>query len=149
VTGAPAPMPRQEAAALLGVPEDASAADVQRAYLRAARRTHPDVLPQADEAARRAAAEAFDRLTRARDVLVAAPPPATGPVDGAAWVPGPEGAAGPRYRRVEGRGLGGSLVVLALLAFLLIALVSAEQAFRGSAFDAPASPAASASPDGP
>lgn len=138
MTGAGAPMPRIEAAALLGVPVDVSPADAQRAYLRAARRTHPDVLPEADEAGRRAAGEAFDRLTRARDVLVAGPPPQVEPQQ---WVPGPEGAAGPRYRRVPGRGLGGSLVVLALLAFLLIAIVTAEQAFLVPPTDLPGGPA--------
>jgi hypothetical protein len=130
VTDGRAPLSRAEAAALLDVPEDAPPADVQRAYLRAARRTHPDAHPEADEPARRAAAEAFDRLTLARDVLVEpAPPPPSGATPGPEWRYGPEGPAGPRYRRVEGRGLGGSLVVLALLAFLLIALVSLQQAF--------------------
>lgn len=44
-------VPREEAAALPGVPVDASAPVVQRADLRAARRTHPDVLPDAAEPA--------------------------------------------------------------------------------------------------
>jgi curved DNA-binding protein CbpA len=55
-----APMPRHEAAALLGVPEDATSAQVQRAYLRAARTTHPDVLPEADEAVREATSQRRD-----------------------------------------------------------------------------------------
>jgi hypothetical protein len=129
-----APMPRHEAAALLGVPEDATSAQVQRAYLRAARTTHPDVLPEADEAGRRAAAAAFDRLTRARDTLIGSP----------ARVPTPSAVrsggdvATPRWGSRE-RGLGGSLVVLALLAFLLIGIVSAEQALRGGMNDLPQS----------
>jgi hypothetical protein len=120
---------REEAAALLGVPVDAAAAVVQRAYLRAARRTHPDVLPDADDAGRRAAADAFDRLTRARDVLVAGggPVPATPPVAAA--------PASDRYRR--GRGLGGPLVVLALLGFLLIGLVAVEEALVGDPTQVP------------
>lgn len=136
MTAARTPMPRAEAAALLGVPEAATTGEVQRAYLRAARRTHPDLLPEADDAGRREAGEAFARLTRARDTLLTDRP--TAPEERAAWSAGPEGAAGPAYRQVPGRGLGGSLVVLALLAFLLIGIVSAEQAFRGgSSFDAP------------
>jgi hypothetical protein len=144
VTDGRAPMSRSEAAALLDVPVDATPADVQHAYLRAARRTHPDVLPLADEAGRRAAGEAFDLLTRARDVLVE--PGAAPPADEQEWRYGPEGPAGPRYRRIQGRGLGGSLVVLALLAFLLIALVSLQQAFLGPGIDAPATPPVSSSP---
>jgi hypothetical protein len=128
-------MPRQEAAALLGVQEDAAPQDVQRAYLRAARRTHPDVLPQADEAGRRAAGAAFARLTLARDALLADRPAGRQPPG--EWVPRPGDEDGPGFRRVPSRGLGGSLVVLALLAFLLIALVSAEQAYQGGPFDAP------------
>ena len=130
-----ASMPRHEAAALLGVPEDATSAQVQRAYLRAARTTHPDVLPEADEAGRRAAAEAFDRLTRARDVLVAGDPIR----DPSPPVTRMDAAGAPPFRRPRERGLGGSLVVLALLAFLLIGIVSAEQALRGGLNDLPQS----------
>lgn len=125
---AAASMSRHEAAALLGVPEDASAADVQHAYLRAARRTHPDLLPLADEAGRRAAAADFDRLTRARAVLLE-PVPVNPSGNAGGWTPGPEGPNGPSYRRVEGRGLAGSLVVLAMLAFLLVAIVTFQQGF--------------------
>ena len=133
---AAAPMPRREAAALLGVPESAAVQEVQRAYLRAARRTHPDLLSGADDAARQAAGDAFARLTRARDTLLA-DRPVERPV-GSEWSAPVDGDSGPRFRRVPGRGLGGSLVVLALLAFLLIALVSVEQAFEGgNIFDAP------------
>lgn len=137
MTGAGVPMPRAEAARLLGVGVDAAPEEVQRAYLRAARRTHPDVLPDLDEAGRRAAGDAFDRLTRARDLLLVAGPVAV-PKD-ADWVVRPGWEDGPRYRRVEGRGLGGSLVVLVLLAFLLVAIVSTEQGLRGdTAYDPPA-----------
>lgn len=124
-------MPRREAAALLGVPESAPVQEVQRAYLRAARRTHPDLLTEADEAGRQAAGVAFARLTLARDTLLADRPEEAG------WSVPVDGDSGPRFRQVPGRGLGGSLVILAMLAFLLIALVSAEQAFEGRSFDAP------------
>jgi hypothetical protein len=126
-------MPRRQAAALLGVAEDASAAQVQRAYLRAARHTHPDVLPEADEAGRRAAGEAFDRLTRARDAMTGRPERTAAPS-------APRTPAGPPLvGRSRSRSLGGSLVVLAMLAFLLIGIVSAEQALRGGLNDLPQS----------
>jgi curved DNA-binding protein CbpA len=131
VTAAAASMPRHEAAALLGVREDASATEVQHAYLRAARRTHPDVLPDADDESRLAAAEAFDRLTRARDVLVATLP--VDPLDRAAWAVRPDA---PPARRTS-RGLAGSLVVLALLGFLLVGIVAVETALVGDPTQVP------------
>lgn len=136
MTGVGAPITRSEAATLLGVDEHATAADVQRAYLRAARRTHPDLLPDAQEEERRAATAAFARLTSARDLLV------TGRADTtSAASPGPsrvpQGAG-----RAPGRGLAGSLVVLTLLAFLLVAIVSIEQAFEGGSFRPPSSTSA-------
>lgn len=120
-------MPRPEAARLLGLPEDAPAPEVQRAFLRAARRVHPDVLGDAPEEERRAAAHAFDRMLRARDVLLV---PARRGSDGTPPQQ-PTAQSGPVFRQVPGRGLGGSLVVLALLAFLLVALVTVEQAVSG------------------
>lgn len=138
-------MPRHEAAALLGVPETATPAEAQRAYLRAARTTHPDPVPEADEAGRREAAQAFARLTLARDALLVPAPPASS-ASAPAWLPGPEGAAGPRYRRVEGRGIGGSLVALVLLAFLLVALVNLQQGVGFGVDAPPATPAATADP---
>lgn len=143
MTRPPEPMPRAEAAALLGVEPGASGGEVQRAYLRAARRVHPDVLGDADDADRRAAAEAFVRLSRARAAMLQPGPPAAAfdfdddDDDHRRGIPD-----GPRYRRVPGTGLGGSLVVLALLAFLLVGLVSLEQAMRGDAFEPPASSSA-------
>jgi hypothetical protein len=130
VTSGAASITPEEAADLLGVPAGAAASEVQRAYLRAARRTHPDVLPDADDAARLAAAEAFDRLTRARDLLVAG----TGPMASTPPVT-PTRPASDRYRR--GRGLGGPMVVLALLGFLLIGIVAAEQAYLGDPTQVP------------
>lgn len=127
MTSSAAPASREEAAALLGVTPDATAAVVQRAYLRAARRTHPDVLPDADEAGRRAAADAFDRITRARDLLVQGVP-STPSVTATA-------PASDRYRR--GRGLGGAFVTLALLGFLLIAIVATEEAILGDPTQVP------------
>ncbi len=137
-------MTRDEAAAMLGVPTDAPEAEVQHAFLRMARRVHPDTLPDAGDAERRAAAARFDALVQARSVLLA---PATARADvagdrrspddprfPAGYRPRPSDPDGPRYREVRGRGLGGSLVVLALLAFLLVALVTLDDAFRSHAF---------------
>lgn len=117
-------MPREEAALLLGLDGDAGPVEVQRAFLRAARRVHPDVLGEASDARRRAAADAFVRLSAARDALLE-PAPARPAPPGArrAGPAGPSGAVPPE----RGRGPGGSLVLLALLAFLLIALVSFER----------------------
>jgi hypothetical protein len=138
-------MSRRDAAALLDVPETATPPEVQRAYLRAARTTHPDLLTEADEAARRAAAEAFDRLTRARNVMLQPAPRVPG-APTSEWMPGPDGPDGPRYRRVESRGLGGSLVVLVLLAFLLVALVNLQQGLGFGVDTPPAEPVATSAP---
>ena len=81
-------------------------------------------------------------MTRARDALLEPAPP-TAPAPASAWTPGPDG---PRYRRVEGRGIAGSLVVLVLLAFLLVALVNLQQGL-GFGVDAPSgAPTATADP---
>lgn len=125
MSGSAAPLSRAEAAALLAVDPAAGAAEVQRAFLRAARYVHPDVLPDAGEPERRAAADAFDRLLQARDVLLTTSPAVAGGVL----------RDDPRIRRVEGRGLGGSLVVLALLSFLLVLLLTVEQGIRGEPLD--------------
>jgi curved DNA-binding protein CbpA len=126
-------MTRTEAASVLGVPPDAEPAEVQHAFLRLARHVHPDTLPDADDRERQAAALRFDRLLQARGVLLTAPEPAEpGPVFEADRLTTDPG--GPQWRRVPGRGLGGSLVVLALLAFLLVALVSLDDAFRSQPF---------------
>ncbi|HEV7622667.1 MAG TPA: DnaJ domain-containing protein [Amnibacterium sp.] len=146
-------MTRSEAAALLGVTADATGADVQRAFLRLARRVHPDVLPNASDPQRRQAAERFDALVRARGVLLEAAAAAS-QEDGSAaqarrGAPSPRVATDPRSRSVPARGLGDSLVVLALLAFLLVAIVTVDDALRTHAFESPsggASPAATASP---
>ncbi|MDH2442342.1 DnaJ domain-containing protein [Amnibacterium sp. CER49] len=134
MTAPRAAMSRAEAAEVLGVALTARAAEVQRAFLRLVRTAHPDALPGATEAERRAAAERFDRLVRARAVLLAPPPPTPppgAPDDGYR----PMEPDGPLYRPVPGRGIGGSLVVLVLLAFLLVALVSFDDAARRPSFE--------------
>jgi hypothetical protein len=110
-----------EAAQVLGVPIDASLEEIQHAYLRAARHLHPDALPDASDPEREDAALRFGELTQAREVLLEHHPV----VPIRVVVP-----AAPEYER--GRGIGGSLAVLALLVFLLIAIVSLNDAFRAS-----------------
>ena len=120
-----APMSPAEAAEVLGVALDASLSDVQHAYLRAARQVHPDVLPDASAPEREDAATRFDRLSQAREVLFEQRPA----------IPIVVVAAAPFVNPVadeRGRGIGGSLAVLALLVFLLIAIVSLNDAFRAS-----------------
>jgi hypothetical protein len=126
-----------EAARLLGVPLDASLEDIQHAYLHAARQVHPDVLPDADEPELADAAARFDELSQAREVLFEHRPVI--PIEVA-----------PAMVAVErGRGIGGSLAVLALLVFLLIAIVSLNDAFRAATvggLDGRTPPAPSSSP---
>lgn len=109
-----------EAAALLGVPLNAPLTEIQHAYLRAARQVHPDVLPDASDPEREDAAIRFDELSQAREVLFEHQPVI--PIE----------VLPPAAEYERGRGIGGSLVVLALLVFLLIAIVSANDAFRAS-----------------
>jgi hypothetical protein len=109
-----------EAAAVLGVPLDAPLADIQHAYLRAARQVHPDVLPDASDPEREHAATRFDELSQAREVLFENRPVI--PIE----------LVQPAVAYERGRGIGGSLAVLALLVFLLIAIVSLNDAFRAS-----------------
>src|SRR4051812_18065489 len=96
-----------EAAELLGVPLDAPVADIQHAYLRAARQVHPDVLPDAPEPEREDAATRFDELSQARDVLFEHRPVI--PIE----------VVQPAVQYERGRGIGGSLAVLALLVLVL------------------------------
>lgn len=66
-------MTPDEAAAALGVDRDADSAEIDRAYRRLARELHPDRYTgrPADEV--RAASDRFIEVTRAHDVLLAAP----------------------------------------------------------------------------
>lgn len=127
---------------MLGVPPDAEPAEVQHAFLRLARHVHPDTLPDADERERHEAALRFDRLLQARGVLLTGSEPSAPDAE-----PPPSADPGaPQWRPVPGRGLGGSLVVLALLAFLLVALVTLDDAFRSRPFDPAETPSSSGTP---
>jgi len=130
MSAGPRPMTRTEAAALLGVPPETTGQEAQRAFLRAARFVHPDVLPQAGEEERRAAAARFDALVQARAVLLE--PPFT-----AASEEGPPRASVRTVHVVprQDRGLANSLVLIALLSFLIVALVTLDSSLRGGSGD--------------
>lgn len=106
-----------EAAEVLGVGPDADLPDIQLAYRRLARDTHPDTSPEVPQSVRNEAAERFDRIVRARDVLVARKPVVAIKVDPVGWQP-------------RAGGIGTSLALLAILAFLLLAIVSLDDAYR-------------------
>lgn len=122
-------MSREEAGALLGVPADASARAVRSGFLRAVRRVHPDLHPEADAAERRSAAERFDALVRARDLLLS---PAPAPARPQPRPPGTASSAPPDVLTgLQERGFATSLVLIALLSFLIVALVTLDTAVRG------------------
>lgn len=75
-------MTPSEAAAILQVSSGASVADIDRAFQRRARQSHPDRFVGATDADIRAATAAFVRLIEARDLMRAAAPrsaPRAGP----------------------------------------------------------------------
>lgn len=106
-----------EAAEVLGVEPDADLPDIQLAYRRLARGTHPDTSPEISDSDRHEAAERFDRIVRARDVLVERKPVVAIRVEPTGWRP-------------RAGGIGTSLALLAILAFLLLAIVSLDDAYR-------------------
>ena len=128
MSAGPRPMTRTEAAALLGVPPETTGQEAQRAFLRAARFVHPDVLPQAGVEERRAAAARFDALVQARAVLLEPP---------FASADGPPRASVRTVHVVprQDRGLANSLVLIALLSFLIVALVTLDSSLRGGSGD--------------
>lgn len=106
-----------EAAEVLGVQPDADLPDIQVAYRRLARDTHPDTARDLSDSDRHRAAERFDRVVRARDVLVERKPVIAIRVQPIGWRP-------------RAGGVGASLALLAILAFLLLAIVSLDDAYR-------------------
>lgn len=62
---------REEALCILGLPKDASRADVQTAFRRLAQESHPDRRPGATEAERRELLRRFSSLSRAYHKLLA------------------------------------------------------------------------------
>ncbi|MEI5582674.1 MULTISPECIES: J domain-containing protein [unclassified Agromyces] len=70
---APGAMTPDEAAAALGVDRDADSAEIDRAYRRLARELHPDRYTGRPAEEVRAASDRFIEVTRAHDVLLAAP----------------------------------------------------------------------------
>ena len=108
-------MTESEAAALLGVPLGASIEEVQHAFVREARRNHPDLLDEADDSGRREAGARFAMLADARDLMLA-----HHPVISVQFAP-------PAPRR---KGIGGSVVILILLAVALVVSVTMMDNYR-------------------
>jgi len=71
-TPSPSPSPVESSAyTLLGVPRDADAAEIRRAFRRLARELHPDRHPEATDTERRALAVKFAQVAAAYQALVA------------------------------------------------------------------------------
>jgi hypothetical protein len=124
-----------EAAELLGVAEDAGIPEVQRAFLRVARQTHPDLLGHLDDFERRAAGVRFAVLREARDVLVERRP--SQPEQPDEYEPYEQPVElmehdGPQFHPVPSRGIGRSVIALILLAVILVAAVTAQNSYRTS-----------------
>ena len=105
-----------EAAEVLGVAPDAALPDIQLAYRRLARGVHPDTSPVGEDE-QRTSAERFDRIVRARKVLVEHKPVVAIRVEPHTWRP-------------RAGGIGTSLALLTVLAFLLLAIVSLGDAYH-------------------
>lgn len=106
-----------EAAALLGVSEGASIETVQHAFVRAAREHHPDRHFDGSDDDRAEAGERFRRLAEAREVLLQSRPVI--PVE----FQTPLTTQRPK-------GIGGSVVILLILAALLVLGVTLADGYR-------------------
>jgi hypothetical protein len=93
---------RTAAARTLGVPARASASDVERAFRRLARVTHPDRYPPGSEAAEDATYR-MQALVEARRTLLTAPDPSPGAAGstGSTGTAGPSRSAGPANGRSD------------------------------------------------
>jgi hypothetical protein len=109
-------MTTAEAAALLGVSADAAIDEVQHAYQRAARAAHPDLNPDAPHDA---AGAHFAALGEAREVLLRRHPVI--PVTFESYT-----------REPRRKGIGGSVVILLILAVILVATVTLADSYRMS-----------------
>ncbi|WP_210481251.1 hypothetical protein [Naasia sp. SYSU D00948] len=113
-----------DAAKLLGVATDASIPDIQHAFARHARLSHPDLMAEATDEERHAAGIRFAELRDARDVLVAA--------RGSMPAGSPQVAAGPvRIVRTEPvRGAWSTFLVFLVLAVIVVLVVTIQDGFR-------------------
>lgn len=108
-----------EAASLLGVEADASIPDIQHAFARQARLTHPDLLTGAGDAERYAAGLRFARLREAQTVLVEQHP----------VLPVAFEYPTRRPRRQMG-GFGGTILAFLILAAVVVFAVTSMDAYR-------------------
>ncbi len=131
-----------DAAALLGVAPDASVPEIQHAFARQARVSHPDLMADATDEERHAAGIRFAELRDARDVLVSSR--ATTPTSGGVRDSGPMRT----MRREPARGTWGTFVVFLILAILVVTVVTIQDGFRsefvqnlrGDTVEVPATP---------
>ncbi|HEY8589275.1 MAG TPA: J domain-containing protein [Naasia sp.] len=108
-----------EAASLLGVHPDASIADIQQAFQRQARLTHPDLLTEADDAERHAAGLRFAQLREAQTILVQQHPVL------------PVAFEYPMRRpRKSMGGFGGTILAFLILAAVVVFAVTSMDAYR-------------------
>jgi DnaJ domain len=111
-----------DAAKLLGVAADASIQDIQHAYARQARLSHPDLLVDASEEERRSAGLRFAELHDARDALLAAKPVVPIRfVDDGRPIRIPTGPM---------RGPWSTILVFLVLAMIVVFLVTLQDGFR-------------------
>ncbi len=106
-----------EAAALLGVAPGASIDDVQRAFVHAVRDHHPDRFAEGSDEDRAAASARFRTYAEARDVLIRERPVIPVTFD---YVPSAR----------KPKGIGGSVIVLVILAALLVLGVTMADGYR-------------------
>lgn len=114
-----------DAAELLGVAPDASIPEIQHAFTRRARLSHPDLMAEASEAERHEAGIRFAELRDARDLLVSsrADAPLAAHVAPEAWPV--------RTMRTEPmRGPWSTFIVFLLLAVLIVTVVTIQDGFR-------------------
>ncbi|MCU1437221.1 MAG: hypothetical protein JWP66_308 [Naasia sp.] len=112
-------MTPSEAALLLGVGPSASLAEVQQAFTRQARLTHPDLLVDATDDDRHEAGLRFDRLHEARAVLLEHLPVVPVAFDYPI-----------RRPRERMGGFGGSILVFLILAAVIVFAVTTMDGYR-------------------
>src|SRR3954471_1224463 len=116
-----------DAAQLLGVEQDAPIQEIQHAFARQARLSHPDLLVDATEEERHSAGIRFAELREARDLLVTRQPGA-GPAPQVTSVH--IVADGVPLRTGPMRGPWATFLVFLLLAIVVVTAVTLQDGFR-------------------